>query len=71
MVRIEQLKPIKSIGPALETRQSLIMEYGVSKIVSEVHSERNKNPAVLQGSAARRCISASRTPLVTSTYDTG
>ena len=34
---IEQLSPIKNIGPALETRQSHIIEYRVSKIVPEGH----------------------------------
>ena len=46
-----------SIGIALETRQSHTIEYGVSKIVPEGHREGNKSPVVLQGSAARRCIS--------------
>ena len=32
-------------------------EYGVSKIVPEGHREGNKSPAVLIGSASRRCIS--------------
>ena len=35
MVGIEQLMLIKSIGPALETRQSLTIKYEVSKIVPE------------------------------------
>ena len=35
------------------------IEYGVSKIVPEGHREGNKSPAILQGSAARRCISVS------------
>ena len=33
------------------------IKYGVSKIVPEGHREGNKSPGVLQGSAARRCIS--------------
>ena len=45
------------IGPALETRQSHNIEYGVSKIVPEGHREGNKSHAVLRGSAANRCIS--------------
>ena len=49
--------PRKSIGPTLETRQSHTIEYWVSKIVPEGHREGNKSPAVLRGSAARRCIS--------------
>ena len=43
----------KSIGPALETRQSHTIEYGVSKTVPEGHREENKSPAVLRGSVAR------------------
>ena len=42
--------------PALETRQSHTIEYGVSKIVPEGHSEGNKSPAMLRGSAARERI---------------
>ena len=49
----------RSIGHALETRQSHTIEYGVCKIVPEGLQEGNKSPAVLQGSAARRCISVS------------
>ena len=35
---VEQLRPIiKNIFPAIETRQSHTIEYGVSKIVPEGH----------------------------------
>ena len=37
IVGIEQLKPIKRISPAPETRQSHTIEYRVSKIVPERH----------------------------------
>ena len=50
--------------PALHTGLQIIiiiiiilLEYGVSKIVPEGFCEGNKTPAVLQGSAARRCTS--------------
>ena len=36
-VGIEQLRSIKRIGPALETRQSHTFEYRVRKIVPEGH----------------------------------
>ena len=39
IVGIEQLRPITYCGPALETRQSHTIEYGVSKIVPEGHRE--------------------------------
>ena len=54
--RTAEANIIRSIGPACETRQSHSIEYRVSKIVPEGHREENKSPAVLQGSAARRCI---------------
>ena len=53
---IEQLRPIKNIGPRLETRQSHTIKYGVSKIVPEGQREENKSYAALRGSAARRRI---------------
>ena len=34
---MEQLRPIKSIDPALETRKSHTIEYRVSKIVPQGH----------------------------------
>ena len=49
-------KPIKSIGPALETHQSHTIEFGVTKIVPQRYWQGNKSPAVLRGSASRRCI---------------
>ena len=57
IVDIEQLRPKKSIGPALETRQSHTIEYWVSTIVPEGHRVGNESPAVLRGSAARLCVS--------------
>ena len=59
IVGIEQLRPIKKHGPAFETRQSHTIEYAASKILPEGHRKGNKSPAVLQGSAARLCISVS------------
>ena len=55
--RREQLGEQKGIGPALETRQSHTIEYGVNQIVPERYSEGNKSPAVLRGSAAGRRLS--------------
>ena len=40
---VEQLRPIKKHWPALETRQSHTIEYGVTKIVPEGHCEENTN----------------------------
>ena len=57
IVGIEKLRPTKKHCSAPETRQSHTNEYGVSKIVPEGHREGNKSSAVLQGSAARQCIS--------------
>ena len=45
------------IGPALETRQSHIMEYRVTKTVLQRYWKWNKSPATLGDSAARRGIS--------------
>ena len=49
--RREQLGQQEAIGPALETRQSHTIEYGVNQIVPERYWEGNKGPAVLRGSA--------------------
>ena len=49
--RREQLGQQKGIGPALETRQSHTIKYGVNQIVPERYWEKNKSPAVLLGSA--------------------
>ena len=48
----------KLIGPALKTRQTHTIKYGVSKIVPQIYWEGNESPAVLQGIAAmsRICI---------------
>ena len=56
---IEQLGQQKGIGPALETRQSHTVEYGVNQIVPERYCEGNKSPAVLRGSATGKRISIS------------
>ena len=55
--RREQLGQQKGIGPALETRQSHTIEYGVNQIVPDRYWEGTKSPAVLRGSAADRRIS--------------
>ena len=55
--RREQLCQQKGIGPALESRQSHSIEYGVYQIVPEKYWEGNKSPVVLRGSAAGRGIS--------------
>ena len=59
--RREQLGQQKGIGPALETRQSHTIEYGVNQIVPERYWEGNKSPVVLRGSAAGRRITANIT----------
>ena len=43
----EQLRPIKSINPALETCQSHTIEYRVSKNILQRYWEENKSHAVL------------------------
>ena len=48
---------IKRHSPALETRQSHTIEYGVTKIVQQRYWKENKSPAVLRCSAVRRRIS--------------
>ena len=48
----EQPGKLKSIGPALKTRQSHTIEYKVTKIVSQRQWEGNKNHAILRDSAA-------------------
>ena len=52
--RREQLGQQKGTGPALETRQSHTIKYGVYQIIPERDWEGNKSPTVLRGSAAGR-----------------
>ena len=46
----------QGIGPSLEISQSHTIEYKVSKIVPQRYSQKNKSPAVLGDSAARKRI---------------
>ena len=50
-------RPIKIHWPCSETRQSHTIEYGVTKIVSQIFWQGNKSSAILGGPAARRRIS--------------
>ena len=50
-------RPIKGIDPAVETRESHTIEYGVTKIIPQRYWLENESPIVLRGSAARRRIS--------------
>ena len=43
----DQLGQQKDIGPALETRQSHTIEYGVTNIVPQRHWQVNESPAIL------------------------
>ena len=52
----EQLGQQKGIVHTRETRQSHTIKHRVTKIIPERYRHGNKSPAVLRGSAARRCI---------------
>ena len=55
--RREQLCQQKGIGPALETRQTHTIAYGVNQIVPERYWAVNKSPMALRGSSVGRRIS--------------
>ena len=57
VLRIEQRRLIKSIGPALETRQFPHHRIRGQQDRSRGTPRGNISPDILRGSAARRCIS--------------